>query len=138
MVRIVEVGCRDGLQNIKQTVPTQTKIELLQRLATAGLRHIEATSFVSPKWVPQLADGPEVMRAIRPAIERGDVQFPVLTPNLKGLENAIKSQAREVAVFGSAGEGFSKANQNCSVDEGLEMAEKVVSAAVAANLMVRG
>jgi hydroxymethylglutaryl-CoA lyase len=135
-VRLLEVGPRDGLQNIKSTVPTSTKIELIKRLAAAGLRDIEATSFVSPKWVPQLSDAAEVMEAIKPlSIER---RLPILTPNLRGLEDAMKAGATEAVVFASATEAFSKKNQNCSVEDALGHAEKVAKAARSQGLSVRG
>ncbi|EXJ87209.1 hydroxymethylglutaryl-CoA lyase [Capronia epimyces CBS 606.96] len=141
-VRILEVGPRDGLQNIKTLVPTPTKVELIERLAAAGLRDIEATSFVSPKWVPQLADGAEVMRQIRPLTHAqpgdGDRRFPVLAPNPKGLENAMKSDAKEVVIFASASQAFSKANQNCTVDEALAQAESVARKALPQGIAVRG
>jgi len=134
-VRIVEVGPRDGLQNEKQKVSTADKVELIRRLAAAGLKNIEATAFVSPKWVPQMADAAEVMARIeRPA----DVSFPVLVPNLKGLEAAIAAGAREVAVFGAASEAFSQKNINCSIAESLERFRPVVEAAKKAEVAVRG
>src|SRR5260370_6339016 len=102
-VRIVEVGPRDGLQNEKQVVPTTTKLELIERLAATGLRDIEATSFVSPKWVPQMADHVQVMRGL---VRRKGVNYPVLTPNLKGFEAAVAEGAKEVAVFAAASAGF--------------------------------
>lgn len=137
-VKILEVGPRDGLQNISKQVPTPVKVELIQRLASAGLRNIEATSFVSPKWVPQLADGAEVMAQIWPlTFERG-IRTPVLAPNVKGLENAIKAGATEVCVFASATEAFSKKNQNCTVEEALDASEKVAKQALRHNAAVRG
>jgi hydroxymethylglutaryl-CoA lyase len=139
-VRIVEVGPRDGLQNISKLVSTETKIELIQRLAKSGLSIIEATSFVSPKWIPQLADGDQVLRGIRPLIESRNnaIQFPVLVPNIKGLEIAHRSGAKEVAVFVSATEGFSKRNINCSVDESLIRVQKVAERARTLGIRVRG
>lgn len=139
-VRIVEVGPRDGLQNISKLVSTETKIELIQRLAKTGLSIVEATSFVSPKWIPQLADGAQVLRGIRPLIESTDkpIQFPVLVPNIKGLELAHRSGAKEVAVFVSATEGFSKKNINCTVDESLIRVQKVTERARALGIRVRG
>ena len=116
-VRIVEMGPRDGLQNEKQNVATATKLELIERLAAAGLRDIEVTSFVSPKWVPQMADQAEVMRGLR---RHPGVNYPVLTPNLKGFEAAVAEGATEVAVFAAASEGFSRKNINCSIDESIE------------------
>ena len=125
-VRIVEVAPRDGLQNIKQIVPEKTKIELIQRLATTGLRDIEATSFVSPKWVPQLADGhavfQETLRFAKTLEGGSNFRFPVLAPNLKGLQNAKVAGANEVVVFASVTEAFSKANMNCSVDQAIALA----------------
>lgn len=137
-VRIVEVGPRDGLQNISKLVSTETKIELIQRLAKSGLSIIEATSFVSPKWIPQLADGEQVLRGIRPLIEYRDKAFPVLVPNIKGLEFAHRSGAKEVAVFVSATEGFSKKNINCSVDESLIRVQKVAERARTLGIRIRG
>ncbi|KAM6529443.1 hypothetical protein FALCPG4_007579 [Fusarium falciforme] len=138
-VRILEVGPRDGLQNIKQAVPTAIKIELVERLLDAGLRSVEATSFVSPKWVPQLADGAQVMKEIlRTSQHRGHVELPVLAPNLKGMENARAAGATEVVVFASATEPFSKANQNCTVNEAILQAEKVAKKALELGMKVRG
>lgn len=137
-VRIIEVGPRDGLQNIKQSISTSVKVELIQRLAASGLRNIEATSFVPPKWVPQLADGAQIMSQISPLIQRGDIRFQVLTPNARGFENAVKSNAREVVVFASATEAFSQKNQNSTVAEALEKAKAVVEAARSQNIAVRG
>jgi len=137
-VKILEVGPRDGLQNIKGSVPTPIKVELIQRLAEAGLQAIEATSFVSPKWVPQLADGAEVMSKVLPLTNQRQLRLPVLTPNLKGLQNAIKAGAKEAVVFASATEAFSKKNQNCSVDEALAQAEQVTAEARRNNVAVRG
>jgi len=134
-VTIYEVGPRDGLQNEKQNIPTDVKVAFINKLSSAGFRAIEATSFVSPKWVPQLADAPEVMRRIE---RRPGVAYPVLTPNLKGVENAIKAGAQHVAIFGAASEAFSKKNINCSVDESLKRFEEVVAAAKKAGVQVRG
>jgi hydroxymethylglutaryl-CoA lyase len=134
-VKIVEVGPRDGLQNEKQNVPTAIKIELIARLGAAGLNAIEATSFVSPKWVPQMADNAEVMAGIT---RLEGVAYPVLTPNMKGLEAAIVAGATEVAVFGAASEAFSQKNINCSVSESLERFRPLVDAAEAASVKVRG
>ena len=134
-VRVVEVGPRDGLQNEKQIVPTETKVALIGRLADAGLTTIEATSFVSPKWVPQMADNAEVMAAIT---RRPGVRYPVLTPNLKGFEAALAAGAEEVAVFGAASESFSQKNINCSIDESLARFEPVLDAARQAGVRVRG
>ncbi|KAJ4248449.1 hypothetical protein NW762_012786 [Fusarium torreyae] len=134
--RIVEVGPRDGLQNISPFVPTATKIELIKRLSETGLRNIEATSFVSPKWVPQLADGADVMRAI--VSVNSDAQFPVLAPNMKGLERAAEAGAKEIVVFASVTEAFSKANQSCTIDEALNQAEVVTKKALDLGIRVRG
>ena len=134
-VRIVEVGPRDGLQNEKQNVPTAIKLELIERLAMAGLRDIEATSFVSPKWVPQMADHVQIMRGLA---RRGDINYPVLTPNLKGFEAAIAEGATEVAVFASASEGFSQKNINCSIDESIDRFVPVFQAARRLGVKVRG
>lgn len=134
-VRIVEVGPRDGLQNEKQIVSTDTKVELIARLGAAGLSAIEATSFVSPKWVPQMGDNAEVMARIT---RLPGVDYPVLTPNLKGFEAALAAGAREVAVFGAASESFSQKNINCSIAESLDRFAPVVEAARAAGVRVRG
>ena len=134
-VRIVEVGPRDGLQNEPGTVTTETKLELIHRLADAGLPTVEATAFVSPKWVPQMADHDTVLRAIR---RKPGVNYPVLTPNMKGFEAAADAGAEEVAVFGAASESFSKKNINCSIDESLERFRPVVEAARARHIRVRG
>ena len=125
-VRIVEVGPRDGLQNEPGSVPTAVKVELIERLADAGLPAVEATAFVSPKWVPQMADHTEVLERVR---RKTGVSYPVLTPNLKGFEAARAAGAKEVAVFGAASEAFSKKNINCSIAESLERFSEVVSAA---------
>ncbi len=134
-VRIVEVGPRDGLQNEPGTIATETKLELIQRLADAGLPTVEATAFVSPKWVPQMADHDTVLRSIQ---RKPDVNYPVLTPNMKGFEAAADAGAEEVAVFGAASESFSKKNINCSIDESLERFRPVVEAALARDIRVRG
>jgi hydroxymethylglutaryl-CoA lyase len=134
-VEIVEVGPRDGLQNESQPVPTAVKIELLDRLTDAGLPVIEATAFVSPKWVPQMADNAQVMAGIR---RKPGVSYPVLVPNRKGLDAAIAAGAQEVAVFGAATESFSRRNTNCSVAEGLARFSAVCSEAIARGLKVRG
>jgi hydroxymethylglutaryl-CoA lyase len=134
-VKIVEVGPRDGLQNEAGNVPTSVKLELIARLADAGLRHIEATAFVSPKWVPQMADHDAVMREVS---RRADVVYSALTPNLKGFEAALAAGAQEVAVFGAASEAFSQKNINCSIAESLQRFEAVTQAAKVANIPVRG
>ena len=134
-VRIVEVGPRDGLQNEKQVIPTAAKLELIRRLAATGLRDIEATAFVSPKWVPQMADHAEVVRGLDWS---SGVHYPVLTPNLKGFEAALAAGAREVAVFASASEGFSQKNINCSIAESIERFIPVLAGAKKAGVKVRG
>ena len=138
-VTIVEVGPRDGLQNEKQPVDAAHKIELVQRLQAAGLREIEVTSYVSPKWVPQMADNAQVMAGIRRA---GGVRYSVLVPNMKGLEAALAGGAAtrpdEVVVFGAASEAFSRRNINCGIDESIERFAPVVAAAHEAGLKVRG
>jgi hydroxymethylglutaryl-CoA lyase len=137
-VRIVEVGPRDGLQNEKQPIPTATKLALIRRLAAAGLRDIEVTAFVSPKWVPQMADHAEVMAGLPTAAEFPGRRYPVLTPNLKGLEAALAAGATDVAVFAAASESFSQKNINCSIAESLTRFEPVMAAAQAAGVRVRG
>ncbi|MDP1652246.1 MAG: hydroxymethylglutaryl-CoA lyase [Rhodocyclaceae bacterium] len=134
-VRIVEVGPRDGLQNEKQLVPAATKIELIGRLADCGLSAIEATAFVSPKWVPQMADAAAVMAGIQ---RREGVSYPVLVPNEKGLESALAAGATEVAVFAAASEAFSQKNINCSIKESLERFKPVMTRARDAGIKVRG
>lgn len=134
-VRIVDVGPRDGLQNEKKLVSTDTKVELIARLGAAGLKAIEATSFVSPRWVPQMGDNSEVMARI---VRLPGVDYPVLTPNLKGFEAALAAGAKEVAVFGAASESFSQKNINCSIAESLDRFVPVVEAAKAAGIRVRG
>ena len=134
-VRIVEMGPRDGLQNEARPVSVATRIALVEALADAGLRSIEAGSFVSPKWVPQMAGTAEVLAGLTP---RAGVDYPVLVPNLKGLEAALAAGAREIAVFGAASESFSRANINCSIAESLERFASVVERALAAGLRVRG
>lgn len=134
-VRIVEVGPRDGLQNEKAIVPTATKIELIDRLSATGLRSIEATSFVSPKWIPQLADAAEVFGGIT---QRDGVRYPVLVPNLQGYERARAVGADEVAVFAAASEAFSQKNINASIDESLARFEPVLERARIDGVRVRG
>ena len=133
--RIVEVGPRDGLQNEKTRVSTAVKVELIARLGRAGLKCIEAAAFVSPKWVPQMADSAEVMAAID---RLPGVAYPVLVPNMKGLEAAIAAGAEEVAVFGAASEAFSQKNINCSIAESLDRFRPVAEAARRHNVKVRG
>ena len=134
-VRIVEVGPRDGLQNEKREVPTKVKLELIERLADAGLPAVEATAFVSPKWVPQMSDHTEVLEGIRRKL---GVSYPVLTPNLKGFQAAHAAGAMEVAIFGAASEAFSQKNINCSIAESLERFRPVTEAAQQAGVKVRG
>jgi hydroxymethylglutaryl-CoA lyase len=134
-VRIVEMGPRDGLQNEKQVVPLATKLELIERLAAAGLREIEATSFVSPKWVPQMGDHAELMRTLQ---RRAGVSYPVLTPNLQGFEAALAAGADHVAVFAAASEAFSRKNINCSIAESIDRFLPVMAAARDAGVKVRG
>lgn len=134
-VRLVEVGPRDGLQNEKEIVPTHLKLALIERLAGAGCKYIEAASFVSARWVPQMADHREVMQGIK---RHQGVTYSALTPNLKGLEAAIESGVEEVAVFGAASEAFSQKNINCSIAESLQRFEAVVTRAQQAGVRVRG
>lgn len=133
-VTLVEVGPRDGLQNEKEPVATAHKVALVQQLAEAGLREIEVTSFVSPRWVPQMADNAQVMAGIA---RRPGVRYSVLTPNMKGLEAALPSKPDEVVVFGAASEAFSQRNINCSIEQSIERFAPVVSAARAAGVKVR-
>ena len=134
-VRIVDVGPRDGLQNEANRLDTAIKLELIERLGAAGLKSIEAGAFVSPKWVPQMADSEQVLRQIK---RRPGVTYPVLVPNLKGLETALANGATEVAVFGAASEAFSQKNINCSVAESIERFRQVIAAAHQAKVQVRG
>jgi len=134
-VKMVEVGPRDGLQNEPAPVSADTKVTLIEALADAGLSVVEATSFVSPKWVPQMADAAEVMARIR---RKPGVGYPVLVPNLEGLEGALAAKAEEVAVFAAASESFSKRNINCSIDESLDRFAPVCETAIAQGLRVRG
>jgi hydroxymethylglutaryl-CoA lyase len=137
-VRLVEMGPRDGLQNEAQAVPTATKLALIRRLAACGLRDIEATAFVSPKWVPQMGDHAEVMAAVAEMPELRGCHVPVLTPNLKGYEAAVAAGAREVAVFAAASESFSKRNINCSIAESIQRFEPIFAAARDQGVRVRG
>ena len=134
-VKLTDVGPRDGLQNEKQPVPASVKIELVHRLQAAGLQEIEVTSFVSPKWVPQMADNAEVMAGIQ---RQPGVRYSVLAPNLQGFEAALKSQPDEIVVFGAASEAFSQKNINCSIAESIERFAPVAQAAHAAGIGVRG
>ena len=134
-IQIVEVGPRDGLQNEKILIETETKIALIEKLADAGLTKIEAASFVSPKWVPQMKDAFEVLSGIE---RRPAVTYPVLTPNLKGFERALEAGVTEVAVFGAASESFSQKNINCSISESVERFRPVLEAAQKNSVRVRG
>src|SRR5256885_8061756 len=134
-VKLVDVGPRDGLQNEKQPVPAAVKIELVHRLQEAGLKEIEVTSFVSPKWVPQMADNAEVMAGIE---RKPGVRYSVLTPNMKGFEAALATRPDEIVVFGAATEAFSQRNINCSIAESIERFAPVVAAAREAGIKVRG
>src|SRR5687768_9290388 len=133
-VKLVDVGPRDGLQNEKQPVPVEVKITLVHMLQDAGLKEIEVTSFVSPKWVPQMADNTAVMGAVQRV---PGVRYSVLVPNLKGLEAALPARPDEVVVFGAASEAFSQRNINCSIAESIERFRPVVAAAHEAGLKVR-
>ena len=134
-VRIVEVGPRDGLQNEPRPVSTADKLALIDKLADAGLRSIEATAFVSPKWIPQMADHADVLRGIH---RRPGVTYPVLVPNMKGFEAAVDAGAEEVAVFGAASETFSQKNINCSIAESLDRFRPVLEAAQQRGVQARG
>jgi hydroxymethylglutaryl-CoA lyase len=134
-VVVYEVGPRDGLQNESASLPVAAKVELIERLAAAGLPAIEATSFVSPKWVPQLADAAEVMAGLA---RRDGVRYPVLVPNIAGLERALDAGAQEIAIFGSATETFARRNLNRSIEESFEMFAPVVEQARSAGARVRG
>ena len=134
-MRIVEVGPRDGLQNERGELPTAVKVELIERLAEAGLPAVEATAFVSPRWVPQMADHTEVMERIR---RKPGVSYPVLAPNLKGFEAARAAGATEVAIFGAASEAFSRRNINCSIAESLERFRPLLLEAKKYEVKVRG
>ena len=134
-VTLIDVGPRDGLQNAKQPVSAAVKIGLVHRLQAAGLRNIEVTSFVSPKWVPQMADNAEVMASLQ---RQSGVRYSVLTPNMQGLEAALPSRPDEIVVFGAASEAFSQKNINCSIAQSMERFAPVVAAARAAGIAVRG
>ena len=134
-VKLVDVGPRDGLQNEKQAVPAAVKIELVHRLQAAGLKEIEVTSFVSPKWVPQMADNAEVMTGIQ---RQAGVRYSVLTPNMQGYQAAVHSKPDEIVVFAAASEAFSQKNINCSIEESIQRFAPVVEAARAAGIYVRG
>ncbi|MFL6655382.1 MAG: hydroxymethylglutaryl-CoA lyase, partial [Sulfurifustis sp.] len=134
-VKIVEVGARDGLQNEREPVPTAVKLELIERLGNAGLRTIEATAFVSPKWVPQMADNAQVMASLR---RKPGVAYPVLVPNLKGYEAARAAGVDEIALFAAATEAFSQKNINCSIAESMERFRPVAEAARKDGVRIRG
>uniref|UniRef100_A0A6V7HVZ3 hydroxymethylglutaryl-CoA lyase n=1 Tax=Bracon brevicornis TaxID=1563983 RepID=A0A6V7HVZ3_9HYME len=134
-VRIVEVGPRDGLQNEKKLLPSSTKISLINKLSSTGLKTIETTSFVSPKWVPQMQDNAEVFSSIT---KSPGINYPVLVPNLKGLESAMKVGVEEIAVFGAASESFTRKNINCSIAESLQKFKEVIEKALANDIKVRG
>ena len=134
-IQIVEVGPRDGLQNEKEWVPTETKISLIEKLADAGLTKIEATSFVSPKWVPQLKDAHEVFTGIK---QISGISYPVLTPNMKGFERALEADAKEIAVFSAASEAFTQKNTNCSIEESINRFQPVLDEAKKTSIPVRG
>ena len=134
-VKLVEVGPRDGLQNEAKPVPTEIKIELIHRLQDAGLPVIQATAFVSPKWVPQMADNAQVMAGIK---QKPGVSYPVLVPNRKGLDAAIAAGCKEIVVFGAATEAFSKKNTNCTIAEGVARFSEVCAEALAQGIKVRG
>jgi isopropylmalate/homocitrate/citramalate synthase len=134
-VKIVEVGVRDGLQNEKDIIQSSTKIELINRLSDCGYQSIEASSLVSPKWIPQLADAAEVYSAIK---KRDGVSYPVLVPNLKGLEKALELEVKEIAVFTAASESFNKKNINATISESFERLEPVIKKALKENIKVRG
>lgn len=134
-IRLYEVGPRDGLQNESKIVPAGVKVALINMLSDAGLTKIEATSFVSPKWVPQMSDNAEVMAKISRKV---GVDYPVLTPNLKGFEAAVAAGVTEVAIFGAASESFSQKNINCSIDESLGRFAPIMARATAKNIAVRG
>ena len=134
-VQLIDVGPRDGLQNEKSPVPAEVKIELVHRLQAAGVREIEVTSYVSPKWVPQMADNHEVMQGVQRV---AGVKYSVLTPNVQGFEAALADKPDEIVVFGSASEAFSQKNINCSIAESIERFAPVVTASLAAGIAVRG
>jgi len=134
-VRIVDVSPRDGLQNIKNSVPTEVKTTLINKLCDSGIQHIEVASFVSPKWVPQMADAEAVLQQLPP---REGTSYIALTPNLRGFERAIDSGAKEVAIFAAASETFSQKNTNCSIAQSLERFEPIMLKAATLGVRVRG
>lgn len=134
-VKIVEVGPRDGLQNEKKMVPSDIKVDFIDRLSMTGIRQIEATSFVSPKWVPQMGDNFEVFTRIK---KRPGVNYTTLVPNKQGMESALKAGCKEIAVFTAASEGFTKKNTNCTIDESFNRFKEVVEMAKAQQIKIRG
>lgn len=134
-VKIVEVGPRDGLQNEKNIVPTEIKVEFINKLSESGLKNIEVTSFVSPKWIPQIADNAEVFQKIN---KKMDISYPVLIPNIKGLKNALKVGVKEIAIFGTASETFSKKNTNCSINDNMKNVKIIIENALKHDIKVRG
>lgn len=134
-VKIVEVGPRDGLQNEKTILKTEFKVSLIESLADTGLQTVECTSFVSPKWVPQMADSSSVYEKIN---KLNNVSYPVLVPNSKGMETAVKLNVKEIAVFTAASEAFTKKNTNCTIDESLVKIKEIIKIAKEKNISVRG
>lgn len=134
-VKVVEVGPRDGLQNEKKVLPTEVKVDFINRLSVTGLKSIEVTSFVSPKWIPQMADNAQVYQQIE---KKSVVSYPVLVPNLKGLESAVRAGVKEIAVFTAASEAFCKTNTNCTIQQSIENATTVIKEAKRANIKIRG
>ena len=134
-IKVVEVGARDGLQNEKTIVPTETKVEFINKLSETGLKSIEVTSFVSPKWIPQMADNAQVFRKIN---KKPDVAYPVLVPNVKGLEDALEAGATEIAIFSAASETFTKKNTNCSIQKSMENARAIVEGLGKRDVKIRG
>lgn len=134
-VKVVEVGARDGLQNEKKILSTEVKVDFINRLSATGLKSIEVTSFVSPRWIPQMADNAQVYQQIE---KKNDVSYPVLIPNSKGLEDAVRVGVKEIAVFTAASEAFCKANTNCTIKEALEKATLVIEQAKKQNIKIRG
>jgi hydroxymethylglutaryl-CoA lyase len=135
IVKIVEVGPRDGLQNEKRIIPTATKVKLIDLLSNTGLKNIEVSSFVSPKWVPQLGDASLVLKGIT---KSKNVNYSVLVPNLKGLEGALAESVQEIAIFGAATEGFTRKNVNCSIKESITRFKDVALKALEKKLKIRG
>ena len=134
-VKVVEVGPRDGLQNERNIVPTEVKVEFINKLSESGLKNIEVTSFVSPKWVPQMADNAQIYQKIS---KKPNISYPVLVPNMKGLEDAIRVNVREIAIFLAASETFSMKNTNCSIDNSMKKARTVIEEALKHDIKVRG